>query len=143
ALAYLMSILVQFGGATICAGGMLCLKNHLRSGKELIGLGTGVGLADLLLLAHSGTFGPPEWLGWGGLVLTVLAGRHIHGPESSYAGEIRKLLLALRTRLHRKNRKQVRRRRSRRLRGRQAQQAKQARPSTGQYDLSRDKKSES
>ena len=138
-----MSILVKFGGATICAGGILCFKNHLRSGKELIGLGTGVGLADMLLLAYSGTFRPPEWLGWGGLALAVLAGRHIHGPEASYAGEIRKLFVALRTRFHRKNRKQVRRRRSRRRRGRQAQQAKQARASTGQYDLSRDKKGES
>ncbi len=110
------------------------MKRHLRSGKELIGIGTGVGLADLLLLAHSGTFGPLEWLGWGGLVLAILAGRHVHGPEASYAGEIRRLVVALRTRLKRQ-RKQAQKR-SRRLRARRAKQL------TGQHNFGRDKEGE-
>jgi len=108
----------------------LSLKNHLRSGKELIGLGTGVGVADLILVLNSGQFGPLEWIGWGSLVLAVLAARHIHGPEASYAGEIRRLLEALRTRL-KKNQKRARRRQYK---------ARQARASVGQYDVRGDKK---
>ena len=136
ALALFMSVLVIFGGATICIGGLLSFKGHLRSGKELIGLGTGVGLADLLLLAHSGTFGPPEWLGWGGLFLAVLAGRHIHGPEASYAGELRRMIGTLRARIMKRNRKEAKRRRSRRIRVRQAGALSR------EYDLSRNKKGE-
>ncbi len=137
-LAGIMWVLTQFGGLTIGLGGVLSLKNHLRSGKELIGLGTGVGLADLLLLAHSGTIGPYEWVGWSGLVLSVLAGRHIHGPEASYAGELRRLITTLRARLAGKNaRKAVRRRHSRSLR------AKRIRSSTAEYDVRNNKKRQS
>lgn len=136
-LAFIMSVLVQFVGITICLGGVLSFKSHLRSGKELIGLATGVGLADLLLLAQGGSFGPSEWVGWTGLVLAVLAGRHLHGPEASYAGEVRKLLGALRARLVRKNvKKRVRKRHSRSLR------ARRVRPSTVEYDVGSNKKGE-
>ncbi len=136
ALAGFMYVLATFGGATISLGGVLSFKNHVRSGKELVGLGTGVGLADLLLIAHSGTFGPAEWLGWGGLFLSVLAGRHLHGPEASYAGEIRRMLTALRGRIYKRSRKQARRRRSRRL------QARRHEPLSGEYDLGGNKKGE-
>lgn len=139
-LAYVMSILVQFSGITIMIGGLLCYKNHLRSGKELVGLGTTVGLADLLLLVPSlasGQLGPPLWFAWGGLVCSVFADRHIHGPQASYAGEVRKLLAGLRARLVKKNvKKKVRRRRSRSLR------AKRVKPSTVEYEVGSDKKGE-
>src|SRR5881628_3782726 len=38
-LALAMSVLVQFGGFTVFLGGLLCFKDHVRSGKELVGLG--------------------------------------------------------------------------------------------------------
>lgn len=135
-IAGIMLVLGSLGGITICLGGILCFKNHLRSGKELVGLGTGVGLADLLLLAQTKGLGPQEWTGWSGLVLAILAGRHLHGPDASYAGELRKLLASLRTRLSGKNQKKIRRKYSRRLR------ARRSRISTGHDDLVRNKKRE-
>lgn len=139
-LAYIMSILVQFSGGTIFIGGLLCLRNHLRSGKELVGLGTTVGFADLLLLAPSlvsDTLGPPLWFAWFGLACSVFADRHIRGPQASYAGEVRKLLGALRARLSRKNeKKRLRRRRSRAIR------ARRVRPSTVEYEVGGNKKGE-
>jgi len=135
-LAAVMLVFGTLGGITIILGGYLSFKNHLRSGKELIGLGTGVGLADLLLLAQTGTVDPREWFGWGGLVLAVLAGRHIHGPDASYAGEIRKLLAGLRARFSKKDPKKLQRRRTRRVRARRTQ------VSTGQDYLGRNKKRE-
>ena len=137
ALAAVMLVFGTLGGITICLGGYLSFKNHLRSGKELIGLGTGVGLADLLLrLAQAGNIDPREWFGWGGLVLAVLAGRHIHGPDASYAGEIRQLFAGFRARFSKKDPKKLRRRRSRRVR------ARRTRVSTGQDYLGRNKKRE-
>ncbi len=132
-LAGIMSILVQFSGITIFIGGFLCYRNHLRSGKELVGLGTTVGLADLLLLIPSlgsDTFGPPLWVAWCGLACSVFADRHIRGPQASYAGEVKRLLAALRARFVKKNvKKRLRRRRARSLR------AKRVRPSTVQYEV--------
>jgi len=118
-LALAMSVLVQFGGFTVFLGGVLCFKGHVRSGKELVGLGTTVGLADLLLLIPAlatNQEGPPLWLAWVGLALSVFADRHIHGPRASYAGEVRKLLVALRSRVHARARKRNLRRRRRRFR---------------------------
>lgn len=139
-LAYIMSILVQFSGITIFIGGLLCHKNHLRSGKELVGLGTTVGLADLLLLVPSlasDILGPPLWVAWFGLACSVFADRHIHGPQASYAGEVRRLLGALRARLARKNvKKRLRKRRSRGIR------ARRVRPSTVEYEVGGNKKGE-
>lgn len=79
---------------------------------------------------------PVNGSGGGGLVLAVLAGRHIRGPDASYAGEIRKLLAGFRTRFSKKDPKKVRRRRSRRV------MARRTRVSTGQDDLGRNKKRE-
>ena len=67
--------------------------------------------------------------------MAVLAGRHVHGPESSYAGEIRKLLSALRVRLNRR-RKQIQNKRVRR-------RARRAKQLTGQHDFGRNKEGES
>jgi hypothetical protein len=136
AIAAVMLVLGTLGGLTICLGGYLCFKNHLRTGKELIGIGTGVGLADLLLLAQTGAIGAREWFGWGGLVLAVLAGRHIHGPEASYVGEIRRLFTGLRARLSGKDPKKLQRKHSRRAK------VRRTRLSTGQDDLGRNKKRE-
>ncbi len=110
-LALAMSVLVQFGGFTVFLGGVLCFKGHVRSGKELVGLGTTVGLA-----VATNQEGPPLWLAWVGLALSVFADRHIHGPRASYAGEVRKLLVALRSRVHARARKRNLRRRRRRIR---------------------------
>jgi hypothetical protein len=118
-LAYAMSFLVQFSGLTIFVGGVLCFKEHVRSGKELVGLGTTVGFADLLLLIPalaSNQLGPPLWFAWAGLFFSVFADRHIKGPQASYAGEVRNLLVGLRARMHSKARKKQLRRRRRRLR---------------------------
>ncbi len=138
-IAQAMSILVQFSGLTIFVGGILCFKGHIRSGKELVGLGTTVGFADLLLLIPalaSNQQGPPLWLAWAGLAFSVFADRHIKGPMVSYVGEVRKLLVALRTRMNSKERKRHLRRRRRRIR------VGQAIVSTGHYNVGRDKKSE-
>ncbi len=118
-LAQAMSIFVQFSGITVFVGGLLCFKDHVRSGKELVGLGTTVGFADLLLLIPalaSSQLGPPLWLAWAGLAFSVFADRHIHGPKSSYAGEVRRLFVALRGRMHARARKKQLRRRRRRIR---------------------------
>ncbi len=64
--------------------------------------------------------GPPLWFAWAGLAFSVFADRHIRGPRASYAGEVRKLLVALRTRVKSKARKKQLRRRRRRIRVGQA-----------------------
>jgi hypothetical protein len=126
-LANVMSILVQFSGPTIFLGGLLSFREHIRSGKELVSLGTTVGFADLLLLLPalaSNQFGPPLWIAWCGLLFSVFASRHIKGPQSSYAGEVRKLLINLRIRLNSKdNKRRLARRRSRRARVRKEAQS--------------------
>lgn len=121
-LAGIVSILVQVGGATILVGGALCYANHLRLGKELVGFGTTFGLVDLLSsipALASGSYGPPLWIAWIGLFCAVFADRHIKGPKDSYAGEVRKLLVALRTRT--RTEKAVKRRRERKARRARAQ----------------------
>jgi hypothetical protein len=94
-LAGIISFLVQFGGVSIFGGGVLCYKEHLRSGKELMSIGTTVGFADLILSIPSVAsthYAPPYLVAWIGLFLGVFAGRHIHGPTSTYAGEFRKFV---------------------------------------------------
>ncbi len=116
-LAGTISILVQIGGATILIGGVLCYTNHLRLGKELVGFGTTFGLVDLLSsipALASGSYGPPLWIAWVGLFCAVFADRHIKGPKDSYAGEVRKLLVALRART--RTEKAIKRRRERKVR---------------------------
>jgi hypothetical protein len=101
-LAGILSVLVQIGGVTILLGGVLCYANHLRLGKELVGFGTTFGLVDLLTSIPSlasGNYGPPLWVAWTGLFCAVFADRHIKGPKDSYAGEVRKLLVSLRSRI--------------------------------------------
>lgn len=121
-LAGFLSILVQIGGVTILIGGILCYFNHLRLGKEFVGFGTTFGLVDLLSSAPAlatGNYGPPLWIAWVGLFFAVFADRHIKGPKDSYAGEVRKLLLSLKSRVKReRNAKKRRERRTRRLRTR-------------------------
>lgn len=121
-LAAILSILTQIGGVTILVGGVLCYANHLRIGKEFVGLGTTFGLVDLLSSIPSlatSSYGPPLWIAWVGLFCAVFADRHIKGPKDSYAGEVRKLLVSLRSRVKReKVTKKRRERRTRRLRTR-------------------------
>ena len=122
-LAGVLSILVQIGGATILLGGVLCYSNHLRLGKELVGFGTTFGLVDLLSSIPSlstGSYGPGLWIAWVGLFCAVFADRHIKGPKDSYVGEVRKLLVSLRSRTKRERiAKKKRERRTRRIRARQ------------------------
>ncbi len=121
-LAGILAILVQIGGATIFLGGLLCYANHLRSGKELVGFGTTFGLVDLLSSVPSlasGSYGPPLWIAWAGLFCAVFADRHIKGPKDSYAGEVRKLLVSLRSHISRERvSKKKRERQARRSRAR-------------------------
>lgn len=121
-LAGILAILVQIGGGTVFLGGLLCYANHLRSGKELVGIGTTFGLVDLLSSIPSlasGSYGPPLWIAWVGLFCAVFADRHIKGPKDSYAGEVRKLLVSLRSRMSReKISKKKRERQARRSRAR-------------------------
>jgi hypothetical protein len=121
-LAGILSILVQIGGITISLGGALCYANHLRLGKELVGFGTTFGLVDLLTSVPSlasGSYGPPLWIAWVGLFCAVFADRHIKGPKDSYAGEVRKLLVSLRSRISRERvSKKKRERQARRARAR-------------------------
>lgn len=121
-LAGVLAVLVQIGGITILIGGLLCYANHLRLGKELVGFGTTFGLVDLLTSVPalaSGSYGPPLWIAWAGLFCAVFADRHIRGPKDSYAGEVRKLLVSLRSRISRERvSKKKRERQARRARAR-------------------------
>jgi len=121
-LAGILAILVQIGGVTVFLGGLLCYANHLRLGKELVGLGTTFGLVDLVISVPSlasGNLGPPLWIAWVGLFCAVFADRHIRGPKDSYAGEVRKLLVSIRKRIsHERISKKKRERQARRARAR-------------------------
>ena len=142
----IISFLVQFGGVSIFIGGLLCYKKHLRSGKEFVGIGTTFGFADLLLAIPSlgSSSSGPIYLvivAWTGLLFAVFAGRHIKGPKGSYAGEVRRLMTGIRSRILRQEK---RKRRERRLRRRRAQ-AKVARGSLSsakQYNVSSNKNSD-
>src|SRR5256885_7685087 len=142
-LAGILSILVQIGGVTILLGGVLCYANHLRLGKELVGFGTTFGLVDLLTTVPalaSSSYGPPLWVAWVGLFCAVFADRHIKGPKDSYAGEVRKLFVSLRSRMRRERvSKKKRERQARRLRARKRAE-KVAGESTrpGQFGSARD-----
>ncbi len=123
-LAGIIYFLVQFGGISIFIGGFLSYKKHLRSGKELVGIGTTFGFADLIgsiPSLTSGNIAPFYWVAvaWLGLFFAVFANRHIKGPSASYAGEVRKLMGSLRARFVRQEKKRRRERRSRRRRGRE------------------------
>jgi hypothetical protein len=146
-LAGIISFLVQFGGVSIFIGGLLCYKKHLRSGKEFVGIGTTFGFADLLLAIPSlgSSSSGPIYLvvvAWTGLLFAVFAGRHIKGPKGSYAGEVRKLVTGIRSRILRQEK---RKRKERRLRRRRAQSkiARGSLPSAKQYNVGGNKNSES
>src|SRR6266705_3018209 len=67
----------------------------------------------------SGSLGPPLWIAWVGLFCAVFADRHIKGPKDSYAGEVRKLFVSLRSRMRRERvSKKKRERQARRSRAR-------------------------
>ncbi|HZD12643.1 MAG TPA: hypothetical protein VE177_03900 [Candidatus Binatus sp.] len=110
-IAFVMQYLVQFGGVTMFVGGVLSYRNHIRSGKEMVGLGTSVGLADLLLGFTTGSFTLYQPLGWAGLAIAVFASRHLHGPHATYAEEMQKIFNGLKKRILReetKTRKRIR-----------------------------------
>ena len=123
ALAFAMSVLTGASGPAVLLGGFLCLKNHLRSGKELVGIGATLGFSDLLLRVPIllSAAGPVLWVAWGGLLFTVFGNRHIHGPSSTYAGEVRRLWATMRQRLSMEEKKRIIRRRRARRRATQAQ----------------------
>jgi len=52
-LAGALSLVLEFGGASILIGGFLYYRNHLRTGKEFVGIGATLGFADLLLALPS------------------------------------------------------------------------------------------
>src|SRR5436853_6055885 len=52
-LAGIISFVVQFGGVSIFICGLLSYRRHLRSGIEIVGIGTTFGFADLLLAIPS------------------------------------------------------------------------------------------
>src|SRR3989442_13620972 len=146
-LAGTISFLVQFGGVSIFIGGLLCYKNHLRSGKEFVGIGTTFGFADLLLAIPSlgSSSSGPIYLvvvAWTGLLFALFAGRHIKGPKRSYASEVRKLLAGRRVRILREAKKK---RTERRLRRRRAQSklTKGSLSPAKQYNISGNKNSDS
>lgn len=121
-LADALSLLVQFGGVSIFLGGLLCYRNHLRTGKELVGIGATFGFADLLLALPSlgsASTGPVflEAAAWTSLLLALLANRHIKGPKRSYAGELRWFMSSLGKKISGEDK----RRRDRRLRRRRSQ----------------------
>ncbi len=118
-LALVMSVLTGASGPAVLIGGGLCLANHLRSGKELVGVGATLGFSDLLLRLPVllSAAGPVLWVAWMGLLFTVFANRHIKGPSSTYVGEVRRLWATMRQRLisrEREKKRIVRRRRARR-----------------------------
>ncbi len=144
-LAGIISFLVQFGGVSIFIGGLLSYRRHLRSGKELVGIGTTFGLADLLLSfpsLASYNYAPPYLAAWLGLFCAVFANRHIKGPSASYAGEVRKLMTAVRARFVREEKKRRRERRSRRRRLQPASPRPSLSP-TREYNVSENKNHES
>ena len=146
-LAGIVSFLVQFGGVSIFIGGLLCYKKHLRSGKELVGIGTTFGFADLLLAIPSlgSSSSGPIYLvvvAWMGLFFAVFASRHIKGPKGSYASEVRKLMTGLRSRILRQERRKKRERRLRRRRARSTLQRGSLSPAK-QYNVGGNKNSES
>ena len=142
----IISFLVQFGGVSIFIGGLLCYKKHLRSGKEFVGIGTTFGFADLLLAIPSlgSSSSGPIYLvivAWTGLLFAVFAGRHIKGPKGSYAGEVRKLMTGIRSRILRQEKRKRRERRLRRRRT-QAKVARGSLSSAKQYNVSSNKNSD-
>lgn len=145
-LAGAISFLVEFGGISIFAGGFLCYTKHLRSGKELVGIGTTFGFADLLLsipsLASS-NYAPPYLAAWAGLFFAVFASRHIKGPSSSYAGEVRRLMSSFRGRFVREEKKKRRRERRSRRRRSQTTAPRPNLPAARQYNVADDKNRQS
>jgi hypothetical protein len=77
-------------------------------------------------------------IAWSSLLLAVFAGRHIKGPKGSYAGEVRKIMTGIRSRILRQEK---RKRRERRLRRRRAQSkiTRGSLPSTKQYNVGSNK----
>ncbi|HZY94659.1 MAG TPA: hypothetical protein VFE98_07370 [Candidatus Bathyarchaeia archaeon] len=139
-IAGIISFLVQFGGVSIFAGGLLCYKQHLRTGKELMSIGTTVGFADLILSipsVASSNYAPPYLIAWLGLFIAVFAGRHVHGPTSSYAGEFRKLYGLLKSRFVKEEKK------SRSPERPKPRPARQSLSSTRQYSDANNKNSQS
>jgi hypothetical protein len=146
-LAGIVSFLVQFGGVSIFIGGLLCYKKHLRLGKELVGIGTTFGFADLLLAIPSlgSSSAGPIYLvtiAWMGLFFAVFSDRHIKGPKGSYASEVRKLVTGLRSRILRQDRRKRRERRLRRRRAR-SKVVRGSLPPAKQYNVGSNKNSQS
>jgi hypothetical protein len=69
------------GGLSVLAGGFLVFKNHVGTGKFLIGLGAGVGIPWLILLALAlvtsgqvaAVVAQHSSVGWVGVILAFAA----------------------------------------------------------------------
>jgi len=134
-VAFVMQYLVQFSGVTMFVGGLLSYRNHVRSGKELVGLGTGVGLADLLVGFTSGTLTLYQPLGWAGLAIAVFASRHLHGPSATYAEEVQKLFSNLKKKLVREEKTRRKRMLRRNVKRSSLVRRNRARRVTGPYNV--------
>ena len=77
----ILIILTALGGFLVLLGGYLIYKNHVSTGKLLIGLGGGVGIPWLLLMivmssligGVTSIIAEHSVLGWAGVVLAIIA----------------------------------------------------------------------
>jgi len=81
AIALFLTILSSLGGFTVILGGYLLYKNHVGTGKLLIGLGAGVGIPWLLFMLFTvaitqqitAVTAQHSILGWVGIILAFIA----------------------------------------------------------------------
>ncbi len=80
-LALILITISLAGGLAVIAGGVLIILNHVGTGKLLIGLGAGVGIPWLILLAISlittgqvaAVIAEYSFMGWAGIILAFAA----------------------------------------------------------------------
>ena len=81
AIALFLIVLSSLGGFTVLLGGYLLYKNHVGTGKLLIGLGAGVGIPWLLFILFTvamtqqitAVTAQHSILGWVGIILAFIA----------------------------------------------------------------------
>jgi len=80
-IALILIVFTAVGGFLVLLGGYLIYKNHVGTGKLLIGLGGGVGIPWLLLMIVLSAFiggvtsviAEHSVVGWAGVILAVIA----------------------------------------------------------------------
>jgi len=81
AIALILIVISLAGGLSVLAGAFLIYKNHVGTGKLLIGLGAGVGIPWLIMLAISlvttgqvaAVIAQHSSIGWIGVILAFVA----------------------------------------------------------------------